>query len=41
MSAEQKRKENVNKGGPLCMYIFEFISYQHCQTEMEFNILYS
>lgn len=41
MAAGQKRKENVNKGGPLCMYIFEFISCQRCQTEMEFDTLYS
>lgn len=41
MAAEQKRKENVNKGRPLYMYIFEFISCQHSQTKMEFDALYS
>lgn len=39
--AEQKRKENVNKGRPLYMYIFEFINCQRSQTEMEFDTLYS
>lgn len=41
MAAGQKRKENVNKGRPLYMYIFEFISCQHSQREMEFDTLYS
>lgn len=41
MAAGQKRKENLNKGGPLCMYVFEFLSCQHCQTETECGTLYS
>lgn len=41
MAAEQKRKENVNKGRPLYMYVFEFISCQHSQTERELDTFYS
>lgn len=38
---DKKTKENVNKGRHLCVYIFEFIICQRCQTEMEFDTLYS